>query len=107
MDNSIYEVEREDYRNFIEQLNKDMMDIEEYAYKNCYFTKIISKKTNKHLSSRISDSDLGEEHYFIFNYPNDDERIAPKSVLKINLDTREDVQNFFNALGELQKRERS
>lgn len=103
MNNSIYEVDREDYRNFIEQLNKDMMDIEEYAYQNCYFTKVISKKTNKHLSSRISDSDLEEEHYFIFNYPDDDERIAPKPVLKINLDTRKEVQDFLNALSKIQK----
>ena len=48
MDNSIYEVEREDYRNFIEQLNKEMMDTEVYSYQNCLFTKVFSKKTKKH-----------------------------------------------------------
>lgn len=107
MDNSIYEVEREDYRNFIEQLNKEMMDTEVYSYQNCLFTKVFSKKTKKHLSSRVSDSDLEEEHYFIFNYPDDDERIAPKPTLKITLDTREEVQEFMNALAKIQKEKKN
>lgn len=105
MDNSIYEVQREDYRNFIEQLNKEMMDTEVYSYQNCLFTKVFSKKTKKHLSSRVSDSDLEEERYFIFNYPDDDERIEPKPVLKINLETREEVQEFLNAIAKIQKGE--
>lgn len=107
MDNSIYEVEREDYRNFIEQLNKEMMDTEVYSYQNCLFTKVFSKKTKKHLSSRVSDSDLEEEHYFIFNYPDDDERIAPKPVMKINLTTKEEVQAFFNALNKMQQEKKN
>lgn len=107
MDNSIYEVEREDYRNFIEQLNKEMMDTEVYSYQNCLFTKVFSKKTKKHLSSRVSDSDLEEEHYFIFNYPDDDERLAPKPTLKITLDTQEEVQEFMNALAKIQKEKKN
>ena len=31
MDNSIYEVERDEYVGFIGQLNKSMMDVEHYA----------------------------------------------------------------------------
>lgn len=81
------------------------MDTEVYSYQNCLFTKVFSKKTKKHLSSRVSDSDLEEERYFIFNYPDDDERIAPKPVLKINLETREEVQEFLNAIAKIQKGE--
>jgi len=102
MDNSIYEVEREDYKNFIGQLNKEMMDTEVHIVENCTFTKIKSKKNGKHLSTRISDSEKEEEYYFIFEYPDNDERIAPKPIMKINLDTKEEVQTFFNALNKLQ-----
>lgn len=105
MDNSIYEVEREDYKNFLEQLNTEKMHKEESWLEQVHIVKIISNTTNTHLCSRISDSELKEEHYYIFNYPNDDERITPKPVCKINLDTREEVQTFFNALSKLQRGE--
>ena len=44
----------------------------------------------------------GEEYYYVFNMPDDDERIAPKPVMKITLDNKEDVQAFFDALNKLQ-----
>lgn len=103
MDNSIYEVELEDYKTFIGQLNLSMMDHETYSYDDCEFTKIISKKTGKHLSTRIADNKEQKEYYYIFEYPDNDERIAPKPVWKINLETREEVQDFFNALSKIQK----
>lgn len=102
MDNSIYEVERDDYAGFIGQLNKQMMDVEQSYQEDVTIVKIKSKNTGIHLCTRII-PDEGEEHYFIFNMPADDERIVPKPVMKIVLDNREDVQNFFNALNKLQQ----
>ena len=107
MDNSIYEVERDDYKAFLGQLNFSMMDHEEYTLDGCEIVKIISKKTGKHLSTRISDNKEQKEHYFIFSYPDDDERVEPTPVLKINLNTREEVQDFFNALSQLQKEKKN
>ena len=101
MDNSIYEVERDEYAGFIGQLNKEMMDVEQYYEKDCSIMKIKSKATGTHLCTRIIPED-GEEHYFIFNMPADDERVAPKPIMKVTLDTREDVQAFFDALNKLQ-----
>ena len=101
MDNSIYEVERDEYAGFIGQLNKEMMDVEQYYENNMTIMKIKSKNTGIHLCTRII-PDEGMEHYFIFNMPADDERIAPKPVLKINLNTKEEVQAFFNALNKIQ-----
>ena len=103
MDNSIYEVEREEYKTFLDQLDKTKMHTEESWLEQVHIVKIISNKTNKHLSSRVSDAELEEEHYFIFNYPDNDERVVPKPVLKINLESREEVQDFLNALAKLQK----
>ena len=102
MDNSIYEVDRDDYAGFIGQLNKTMMDIEQFYEKDTTIIKIISKNTGTHLCTRIiPDNDI--EHYYIFNMPTDDERIKPKPVLKITLDNKEDVQTFFNAINKLQQ----
>lgn len=101
MDNSIYEVERDEYAGFIGQLNKEMMDVEQFYEKDCSIMKIKSKQTGIHLCTRII-PDEGEEHYYIFNMPADDERVAPKPVLKVTLNTKEEVQYFFDALSKLQ-----
>ena len=107
MDNSIYEVEREDYKNFLEQLNTEKMHKEESWLEQVHVVKIISNKTNKHLCSRVSDAELEEEHYYVFNYPDDDERIAPKPVWKIQLDTKEEVQTFIDLMNQIQKEKKN
>ena len=45
------------------------------------------------------------EHYFIFNMPEDNERIAPKPVMKVTLETKEEVQTFFDILNKIQRGE--
>ena len=102
MDNSIYEVERDDYVGFIGQLNKEMMDIEHYALEadKTFIIKVKSKNTGVHLCSRIVNDD--GDHYFVFNMPADNERIAPKPVMKVTLENKEEVQAFFDALNKLQ-----
>ena len=102
MDNSIYEVERDDYAGFLGQLNKQMMDVEQYYEEDMTIIKIKSKNTGTHLCTRIIPQN-GEEHYFIFNMPADNERVEPKPVMKITLDNKEDVQAFFNALNKMQQ----
>lgn len=102
MDNSIFEVSRDDYVGFIGQLNKEMMDVEQYYEDHMTIMKILSKNTGIHLCTRFIPDD-GEEYYYIFHMPADDERIKPKPILKINLETKEEVQAFFNALNKLQE----
>ena len=97
MNNSIYEVNRDEYAGFIGQLNKQMMDVEQFYEDKLTIMKIKSKKTGTHLCTRMITED-GEEYYYIFNMPDDSERVAPKPVMKITLDNKEDVQAFFNAL---------
>ena len=101
MDNSIYEVERDEYVGFLSQLNKQMMDVEQFYEEDLTIMKIKSKKTGTHLCTRIISAD-GPEHYYVFNMPDDDERIAPKPVMKVTLNNKEEVQAFFNALNKLQ-----
>ena len=102
MDNSIYEVTRDEYAGFIGQLNKEKCDVEQFYENNMTIIKIRSKATNTHFCTRIIPED-GEEHYYVFNMPADDERVVPKPVMKVTLDTKEEVQAFFNALNKLQK----
>lgn len=101
MDKSIYEVERDEYVGFVNQLNKEMMDTEQYYEKDLHIIKVRSKKTGIHLCTRIITDD-GPSHYYVFNMPLEEERIEPKPVMKITLDTKEEVQAFFDALNKLQ-----
>lgn len=104
MDNSIYEVERNDYVAFLGQLKKDCADLEKYETEEETIVKLVSIKTGKHLTTRIIPKE-GDEHYFIFNYPDSDERTEPKPVRQITLETKEEVQHFFDALNKIQKGE--
>lgn len=105
MDNSIYEVTRDEYAGFIGQLNKQMCDVEQAYQKDLTIMKIKSKKTGTHFCSRVIPQE-GEEHYYVFNMPLPEERIAPKPVRQIKLETREEVQAFFDALSKLQRGEK-
>ena len=102
MDNSIYEVERDDYVGFIGQLNKQMMDVEQAYKDDSNILSIYSKNTGKHLCTRIISQD-GTEKYYVINMPEDNERIAPRRVRQIKLETQEEVQAFFDVLNKIQK----
>ena len=99
MDNSIYEVSRDEYVGFVSQLNKEMCEYEQAYQEDLLIIKIKSKNTGVHFCTRIVPKE-GDAHYFIFNMPLDKERIAPKPVRKIILDTKEDVKTFFETLNE-------
>ena len=103
MENDIYQVDREDYKAFLGQLDTTKTHIEESYEDQVHIINIISNKSNTLLCSRVCDAEVEEEHYFIFNYPTNDERTVPKPILKINLESREQVQEFFNALSKFQK----
>ena len=61
MNNEIYEVERDDYVGFLGQLNKEKTDLEVSEFPGGYIVKIKSKKTEKHLSTRIIDNEKNKE----------------------------------------------
>lgn len=101
-DNSKFEVDRDWYVSFIGQLNKSMMDVEQSYFEDISVLKVRSKKTGKLLCTRMITNN-NNEFYYIFEMPDDDERVEPKPVLKITLDDRNDVQAFFDILNKIQK----
>lgn len=108
MDNSIYEVTREDYKAFVPTIKPEYRDVKTEQIGTTHEAcKIYSKKTGKCLCSRVSYiADYGEvepERYYIFEMPDDEERLPPIPVIKITLDNKEDVQKFFNFLAEKNK----
>lgn len=112
MDNSIYEVTREDYKGFVNQINPECRDVRAEEIGDTHIaTKIYSKKTGKCLCSRVAYSaDYGNpdpEKYYIFEMPDDDERCAPIPVQRITLTSKEEVQAFFDAVKKLQEEQKN
>ena len=111
MDNSIYEVTRTDYKSFIEQIIPGCGRVEEVDAGIYHFSYIYSKKTNKKLCGRrIFKGENSHKHhpekYYIYELPDDDERRAPIPKMRITLETREEVQAFFDALSKMNKGEK-
>ena len=107
---SIYEVTRADYTSFVEQLKPECRQIQvEEIDKTHTATKIFSKNTNKCLCSRLTyTADYGEpepEIYYIFEMPEDYERQAPIPKMRVTLESKEQVQKFFDYFAQQRKKE--
>lgn len=104
---SIFEVTRTDYGSFVEQINPESRNIViEEIGRYHIATKVFSKKTGKCLCSRMSCSNETEpepEKYYIFEFPDDDERLPPIPKYKLVLEDKEQAQAFFNAVAQLSK----
>lgn len=107
IESNLYEVTRDDYASFVEQIKSEFRDIQVMEIGDSHVaTKIFSKKTGKCLCSRVTNNgkfnSSGPEKYYIFEFPDDDERQPPIPKLKLRLETKEEVQAFFTALAKMQ-----
>jgi len=108
MDNSIYEVERTDYASFVKTIKPEYREITTYKDGKYMVTQIKSKLTGNLLCARKSHNIKNEskrqpEKYYIFNLPSDEERLPPVPTVKIELETKEEVQAFFDYLSKQNK----
>ena len=109
MNMNIYEVTRQEYQIFYEEILPECRRTEIVELdKNKTAIKTYSKKTGKCLCSRTythhKDETKNEpEKYYIFTSPDNDERGEPKQKLHIQLNSTEEVQAFFDAISKLQK----
>lgn len=103
MNDDLYEVERDEYVSFVSEINPNMREVKTEQLANYIWTRIYSKNTNKLLCARKLWNDHSDEKYFIYEIPEDDERVPPKPIQHITLETREEVQAFFNALSAAMK----
>lgn len=103
MDNSIYEVDRDEYVGVIGQINTKTSDLEEYHQGDLTILKIKNKE-GVHFTTRIINNETGEEKYYVFVLPQGEDALPPKKIRKINLETKEEVQAFFDVLSKIQKK---
>ena len=102
--NSIYRVNREDYKAFMEQLKPECREVKKIDLHSRIITKVFSKNTNECLCSRVTYREEGKpEQYYIFKMPLDEERNAPVPHVKLELKTKEEVQAVFDAFSKMRK----
>lgn len=104
MNKEVYRVERNEYVGLIGEMKTDCFDMEKEHHEDVTIIKLVSKKTGKLISERIIHED-GKEEYFIYEIPDNDERLAPKRIRQVTLETKEEVEHFFKALNELRSKE--
>lgn len=108
MNNEIYEVTRSDYKSFIEQIIPGCGIVKQTDAGVYHFTYIFSKKTGKKLCGKrtyIGESSHKKipEKYYIYEMPDNDERRDPIPKTRLVLETRQEVQAFFDAMSKLNK----
>jgi len=102
-DDEVYEVTRDEFKGFMGQIKPSCFTYEKYNHGDTQEIKITSMDSTRHFATvKQSDEDI---HYYIYEMPLDDERQAPQRVRQITLETKEEVQAFFNALNKIQKEE--
>lgn len=111
MNENIYEVTRQDYKAYVQTLNKKMMRIEEKELNRYHrIVKIYSLLTNKCLCSRVFDirdassPNRDPEKYYIFEIAEAEESLPPVPTYRLELQTKKEVQKFFDFLSEQNKK---
>ena len=106
--NDIFEVSRDEYVGFINQIKPECRETEIIGRGEPYTElNVFSKDGTRHFATRtirsIQNEDKSEEKYYVIDMPLEEERQEPKRVKKIVLETQEEVQAFVDALSKLQR----
>ena len=110
IDNSIYEVSRNEYKSFVETIKPSAREIiEEQIDKRHIAIKIFSKNSKKCFASRVFtieediDGNREPEKYYIFEIPSKEESLPPTPVLSITLENKEEVQAFLDGIKKMKE----
>ena len=98
----IYEVGRADYAAFVEGIKPSARDIRIEEEGATVFTNIYSASRNMLLCGRASNPDIPEK-YYIYASPTAEESQPQIPKTRLVLETREQVQAFFDIISKLQK----
>ena len=104
MNDSIYLVDRQDYKALVERLKVEKIRTEKIEEREFTILKVFGIDSNECICSRKTYNEGAHpEEYYIFKLPESDEWGPPVPKRKIVLDSKEQVQAFFNLLSEIQK----
>lgn len=98
--NEIYEVDKDAFTGYKDQLKMSCIRIENELKENEVTSsqKFYSITTDTLLCEKIQDTDSGEIKYYIYEMPQDNERKAAPAKRIIELQTEEEVKAFFDCI---------
>lgn len=103
MNQDLFEVTRDDYVGFLDQIKRDCKTVKKSTRDNLNVLEVYSKNTDKLLCARTVNADDNSEKFYIYNMPEIEERQASPARRKIVLETKEEVQAFFDILSKVSK----
>ena len=105
MDESIYEVTRADYKNFLETVKSSAREVKEFNKDDYHYIEVYSKTNGNLLASRkfYMGDEKHEERYYIWDLPCPEDSVPPIPKYTLNLETREEVQAFLDFLAKQNK----
>ncbi len=103
MNPDLFEVTRDDYVGFLDQIKRDCKAVKKSTRDNLNVLEVYSKNTDKLLCARTVNIDDNSEKFYIYNMPENEERQASPARRKIVLETKEEVQAFFDILSKVSK----
>lgn len=102
MNKEIYQVERDEYVGLVREMKTSCFDMEKEYSDDGIHIKLVSKRTGQTMTERIIDEEQNET-YYIYVLPENDERMASKKIRRYCLESKEEVQTFFDILNKLQQ----
>lgn len=105
MNESIFLVEREDYKALVERLKVEKIRTEKIEEREYTIIKVFGIDSDECICSRKTYREGANkpEEYYIFKLPEPDEWGDAIPKRKIILETKEEVQAFFDVLSKLRK----
>jgi len=107
-DDEVYEVTRDEFKGFIDQIKPECFTYEEYGFGNEYGEtheiKVTSTDSTRHFASIKRFYEDENIHYYVYEMPHDDECRPAKSVYQITLNSPEEVAEFFKLLKQTQEK---
>lgn len=100
----VYMVTRDEFKGFIDELKPECIEYKVYQNEDMKVIRIFAKDDYERC---FAEQVIKPEEiiYFIYELPKDEERNAPKPIRKVVLETKEEVQRFFEILAQIQKGE--
>ena len=97
----LFEVTRTDYKAFVERILPGAGVVS--TNEDETIVSITSARTGTLWCEREKINEESPEKYYIFDYPEQDEWGPPIPKARITLETKEEVQAFFDALAKMRK----
>lgn len=105
MDQELFRVTKDEYVSFLETIKPNIKDtrfVEETKYNRI---QIYNKNSNQLICERYTPkTEDGTSKFYIYLIPESIDRLSPIPHTKINLETREEVQAFFDFLSKRDKK---